>query len=155
MSSTSRKILKNWNFAGKRWSCVFCICILSRGAGKAWLDLRITPAAARHRLHAHALNPGLGPQHHNQHHRQEQYYCQWLWLKLCSEFFWTLISALSTARAMTKHYVCQSLSDVQQSTLRRTSRESEPWACLQPSTSLQPHPWNRTLTLPQINQNQL
>ena len=51
---------------------------------------------------------------------------------------------------MTKHYVCQSLSDVQQSTLRRTSRESEPWACLQPSTSLQPHPWSRILTPPQI-----
>ena len=48
-----------------------CICILSRGAGKAWLDLRITPAAARHRLHAHALNPGLGPQHHNQHRNQQ------------------------------------------------------------------------------------
>ena len=56
---------------------------------------------------------------------------------------------------MTKHYVCQSLSDVQQSTLRQTSRESEPWACLQPSTCLQPHPWSRTLTPPQINQNQL
>ena len=63
---------------------------------------------------------------------------------------------------MTKHYVCQSLSDVQQSALRRTSRESEPWAylqpgtCLQPSTSLQPstclqpHPWSRTLTPPQV-----